>query len=120
MYEAFPPYTRIGQVSLYDNHEPSSMAILTPGCLIVGMANGGFEIFDITSSSITPQYSINNFIKIPHAGQIYSIVVDMLPKQSGEANPEVAFATFTGLFFGTISEPNIEGAFGRKKTWATT
>ena len=120
MYEAFPPYNRLGHVSLYDDHEPSSMAMLSPGVLFVGLTNGGFELFDITSDSIKPQYSINNHIKIPHAGQIYSIAIDMLPVQPGEANPEIALATFTGLYFGTISEPNIEGAFGRKKTWTTT
>ena len=60
MYEAFPPYTKLGHVSLYDNVEPSTMISLSPGCLLVGLANGAIELFDITAESIKAQYPVAN------------------------------------------------------------
>ena len=112
MYDAFPPYERIGQVSMYDNANPSSMCIESPGTLLVGLANGSIELFKFNQEGIKAAYPVGNMIKIPQAGEIYDMSMVELPQPFG-LSPEIALATFSGLFFGRISQVMIDGAFGR-------
>ena len=118
MYDAYPPYEKIGQVSLYDNAAPSSLCIEGPGKLIVGLANGSIERFKYDQEGITQVYPVGNKIKVPQAGEIYDMAVVELPQKPG-LNPLIALATFSGLIFGRVSSLMIDGAFGRQYCWET-
>ena len=52
MYDAYPPFEKIAQVSMYDNAVPSSMCIESPGKLLVGLANGSIEQFKFDQEGI--------------------------------------------------------------------
>ena len=59
---------------------------------MIGLSNGSIELFKFDDSGIEPFFTnIANQIKIPEAGEIYSLAVVDLPYPA-EKSPEIVLA----------------------------
>ena len=93
MYDAFT-LEKLDKVAMNRNATPNTITLQCGGTLLVGMLNGTVEIFSFAQRTITQANRMNNEIKVPFAGEIYSIHV------SEDIHADIALATFSGLFFG--------------------
>ena len=93
MYDAFT-LEKLDKVAMNRYATPISMTLQCGGTLLAGMSNGTLEVFSFQQRNITQANAMNNEIKVPYAGEIYSIHV---PE---DIHSDIALATFSGLFFG--------------------
>lgn len=74
MYDAFT-LEKLDKVAMNRHATPISMTLQCGGTLLAGMSNGTLEVFSFQQRTIKPANLMYNEIKVPYAGEIYSIHV---------------------------------------------
>ena len=71
----YDPFTLelIDKANTYRHSMPNSMVLQSAGTLLVGMTSGSLEVFSFGQNSIQSANPVVNEIKVPFAGEIYSM-----------------------------------------------